>query len=156
MSLADLLSQLIKEGKLQKQQTGLDYLNGLLAAAKRNFEAAELVKDHIDEAAFKLAYDGLLQIGRLIVLLNGYRPADGEQHKTTFLVAGEFLGREYHDLISKIQRSRIKRNDCLYEPHGLISKSEVDALLKIAREFWAKARKYLEAKNPQLKLFGRI
>ena len=86
MNLESLLNNLLKEGKLKKQSTDINYLNNLLVAAKRNFEAAVLVKDKVDEAAFKLVYDGLLQIGRVIVLLNGYRPDDGEQHKTTFLV----------------------------------------------------------------------
>ncbi|MCK4430227.1 MAG: hypothetical protein KAW19_02895, partial [Candidatus Aminicenantes bacterium] len=58
----------------------INYLNNLLVSAKRNFEAAALVKEKVDEAAFKLVYDGLLQIGRLILLMNGYRPDDGEQH----------------------------------------------------------------------------
>lgn len=106
MSLKNLLDELVKEGKLKRQDTGVDYLNSLLDAAKRNFEAATLVKGKVNEAAFKLVYDGLLQIGRLILLLNGYRPDDGEQHKTTFLVAGELLGKEYNDLIGKIQRLR--------------------------------------------------
>jgi len=99
MSLKNLLDELVKEGKLKRQDTGVDYLNSLLEAAKRNFEAAALVKGKVDEAAFKLVYDGLLQIGRLILLLNGYCPDDGEQHKTTFLVAGELLGKEYNYML---------------------------------------------------------
>lgn len=156
MSLKNLLDELVKEGKLKRQDTGVNYLNSLLDAAKRNFEAAALVKGKIDEAAFKLVYDGLLQIGRLILLLNGYRPDDGEQHKTTFLVAGELLGKEYNDLISKIQRFQIKRNICIYEPKGLINKSEVEAIHRIFQEFWRKVRIYLKEKNPQLKLFNEF
>jgi len=156
MSLKNLLDELVKEGKLQRQDTGVDYLNSLLNAAKRNFEAASLVKGKVDEAAFKLVYDGLLQIGRIILLLNGYRPDDGEQHKTTFLVAGELLGKEYNDLVSKIQRFRIKRNICIYEPEGLISKSEVEAIYRVFQEFWHKVRIYLKEKNPQLKLFNEF
>ena len=156
MSLENLLDELVKEGKLKRQDTGVNYLNSLLDAAKRNFEAAALVKGKVDEAAFKLVYDGLLQIGRLILLLNGYCPDDGEQHKTTFLVAGELLGKEYNDLISKIQRFRIKRNICIYEPKGLINKSEVEAIHRIFQEFWRKVRIYLKEKNPQLKLFNEF
>lgn len=156
MSLENLLDELVKEGKLKRQDTGVNYLNSLLDAAKRNFEAAALVKGKIDEAAFKLVYDGLLQIGRLILLLNGYRPDDAEQHKTTFLVAGELLGKEYNDLISKIQRFRIKRNICIYEPKGLINKSEVEAIHRIFQEFWRKVRIYLKEKNLQLKLFNEF
>lgn len=156
MSLKNLLDELVKEGKLKRQHTGVDYLNSLLEAAKRNFEAAALVKGKVDEAAFKLVYDGLLQIGRLILLLNGYCPDDGEQHKTTFLVAGELLGKEYNDLVNKIQRFRIKRNICIYEPKGLINKSEVEAIYRVFQEFWQKVRIYLKEKNPQLKLFNEF
>jgi len=156
MSLKNLLDELVKEGKLKRQDTGVDYLNSLLEAAKRNFEAAALVKGKVDEAAFKLVYDGLLQIGRLILLLNGYCPDDGEQHKTTFLVAGELLGKEYNYLINKIQRFRIKRNICIYEPKGLINKSEVKAIYRVFQEFWRKVRIYLKEKNPQLKLFNEF
>ncbi len=156
MSLEDLLNRLIKEGKLKRQDTDIDYLNNLLDAAKRNFEAAALVKGKVDEAAFKLIYDGLLQIGRLILQLNGYRPDDGEQHKTTFLVAGELLGNEYHSLIRKIQKFRIKRNVCIYEPRGLINKSEAEAIYKTSQEFWRKVRSYLQKKNLQLQLFRKF
>lgn len=153
MSLKNLLYKLIKEGKLKRQDTGIDYLNNLLDAARRNFEAAAIVKGKVDEASFKLVYDGLLQIGRVILLVNGYRPDDGEQHKTTFSVSGEFLGKEFNDLINKIQKFRIKRNDCIYEPRGLISKSETEAIYKTSQEFWSKAKVYLQKRNPQLKLF---
>lgn len=153
MSLKNLLNNLIKEGKLKRQDTGIDYLNNLLDAAQRNFEAASFVKGKVDEAAFKLVYDGLLQIGRVILFLNGYRPDNGEQHKTTFYVAGEFLGKEFNDLIKKIQKFRIKRNDCIYEPRGLISGSDAEAIYKTSQEFWRKVKVYLQKQNPQLKLF---
>jgi hypothetical protein len=153
MSLEDLLNKLLKEGKVKKQKTDIAYLNALLESSKRNLEAASLVKGKVNEAAFKLAYDGLLQLGRLILMLDGYRPSDGEQHKTTFLVAGHLLGKEYNYLIEKIQKFRIKRNICIYEPRGLISQKEVDAIYKTAQEFWKRVRIYLRQKHPQLKLF---
>jgi len=90
------------------------------------------------------------------LLLNGYRPDDGEQHKTTFLVAGKLLGKEYNDLVSKIQRFRIKRNICIYEPKGLINKNEIEAIYRVFKEFWRKVRIYLKEKNPQLKLFNEF
>lgn len=156
MNSKNLLNELIKTGKLKKQATDIHYLNGLLEAAKRNFEAAGLVKSKVDEAAFKLIYDGLLQISRVVIMLNGYRPDDGEQHKTTFTVAGELMGSGFREFIDKIQRFRIKRNNCVYEPTGLITKSEVEAILDTAKEYWPKVKKYLQAKNPQLQLFEDI
>lgn len=154
MSLESLLSNLLKAGKLKKQSTDINYLNNLLYAAERNFRAALLIKEQVSEASFKLFYDGLLQLGRVILLLNGYRPDDGEQHKTTFSVAGEFLGSDFVDLIRKIQRFRVKRNICVYDPTGLISKEETESIYETAQAFWEKTRKYLQNINPQLELFN--
>jgi hypothetical protein len=156
MNSKNLLAELVNKGKLRKQATDINYLNGLLEAAKRNFEAAELVKNKVDEAAFKLIYDGLLQISRVVVMLNGYRPDDGEQHKTTFTAAGELMGNDFHEFIDKAQKFRIKRNNCVYEPKGLITKSEVDSIIKTAREYWPHIKHYLISKNPQLRLFNDI
>ena len=151
-----MLERLSKEGKLKPQKADIDYLNALLDAARRNFEAALVIRGRVDEAAFKLFYDGLLQISRVVVLLKGYRPDDGEQHKTTFFAAGEILGPEYEDLIRKMQRLRIKRNICIYDPKDLIGKSETDAIHKTAKKFWSMVRIYLEKANPQLKLFEEL
>jgi hypothetical protein len=156
MSSKNLLKKLIHEVKLRRQETDIVYLQNLLDAAKRNFDAASLIKGKIDDAAFKLFYDGLLQLGRVILLLNGLRPVDGEQHKTTFTVTGEFLGKDFVDLINKIQRYCIKRNDCVYDPKVLISRVETEAIHKTAQEFWRRIRLYLSEKDPQLRLFEEI
>ncbi len=153
MNSGAVLAKLVHEGKLKQQKADLDYLNDMLDAARRNFEAAKFVQDKVGEAAFKLFYDGLLQVSRVVTLLKGYRPDDGEQHKTTFLAAGEILGPEYEEFINKIQKFRIKRNGCIYDPRGLIGRREAEAIHKTAKEFWAKVRSYLEKENPQLKLF---
>lgn len=156
MSSRKLFERLSKEGKLKPQKAGLDYLNAMLDAARKNFDAALAVRGIAEEAAFKLFYDGLLQVSRVVVLLNGYRPDDGEQHKTTFLAAGEILGLEYEDLIRKMQKLRVKRNACIYDPRDLIGKSETDAIYSTAKKFWSKVRIYLEKINPQLRLFKEL
>ncbi len=153
MTLERSLGRLVKAGKLKRQQAGLDHIESLLNGARRNFEAAREVQSKVPEAAFKLYYDGLLQISRAVVLLAGYRPADGEQHKTTFLAAGEVLGPEFDDLVRRLQKFRIKRNDCIYEPKDLVGAIDAEAIEKIAGSFWAKVRARLKTQNPQLHLF---
>ncbi|MFO7866296.1 MAG: hypothetical protein R6V02_05740 [Candidatus Aminicenantes bacterium] len=156
MTSNDLFQKLIEEGKLKTQKTNVQYLNNLIHSAKRNFDASSLIKGKIDEAAFKLCYDGLLQIGRVILLLNGFRPDDGEQHKTTFFVAGKILGPEYLTLIKKIQKYRIKRNNCIYDPKIFITKAEAENIHKTAQKFWSKVRIYLSGLNSQLELFDEL
>jgi uncharacterized protein (UPF0332 family) len=128
-------------------------LNDLLEAAHRNFDAARLLQGRVDEAAFKLYYDGLLQVGRAVLLREGLRPDDGEQHKTTFLAAGLILGPGLEDLIRKIQKFRIKRNESIYDPKGLVGASEAEAIYQTAKSFWNLVRDHLEKANPQPELF---
>lgn len=156
MSSNSSLDKLIREGKLRSQKADAPCLNDLLEAAHRNFEAARLLQGRVDEAAFKLYYDGLLQVGRAVLLLNGLRPDDGEQHKTTFLAAGMILGSGLEDLVRKIQKFRIKRNESLYDPKGLVGASEAQAIYLTAKAFWNEVRSHLRKADPQLKLFEDI
>ncbi len=155
MNLQSLLNKLIKEGKIKKQDTDVNYLNGLLNSAQGNFSSAKYnLNGNFYDTAFKSTYDGLLQISRTILLLNGYRPDDGEQHKTTFLVAGTILGKELEELIGRIDRYRIKRNRAIYQPITFISRKESEDILKTAKEYWHSAKRYLKEKNLQLELFN--
>lgn len=156
MNSKNSLDRLVQNGKLKRQKTDSGHLNDLLEAARRNFEAASIVRDAADEAAFKLIYDGLLQICRAVLLLNGFRPDDGEQHKTTFFAAGEILGPEVDETIRKIQKFRIKRNDCVYDPRGLIGKSDFEAIYRTARDFWIFVRSFLKKSGGQLVLFDEL
>lgn len=153
MSLENLFNRLEKEGKLKKQHTGMDYLNGLLHAAHRNFQASSANLNLYEETAFKAAYDGLLQISRVLVLMHGYRPDDGSQHKTTFEVAAAILGKDFNAILSKIDRYRIQRNNCIYDPKILITGTEAKNILNTAKEYWHVVKAYLKSKNPQLELF---
>lgn len=154
MSLEDLLNKLLKEGKIKRQDTDVNYLNGLLGSAQQNFLSAKYnLSGGFYMTAFKSAYDGLLQISRVILFLNGYRPDDGEQHKTTFMMAGATLGEEFNELIERIDRYRVKRNRAIYQPIDFLSKSEAEGILETAKEYWHSVKRYLREKNPQLELF---
>jgi len=154
MSSKNLLAELLKEGKIKRQGTDINYLNGLLSSARQNFLSARYNFDGgFHETAFKSAYDGLLQISRTVLLLNGYRPDDGEQHKTTFTVAGAILGEKFKELVERIDRYRIKRNRAIYQPIDFLSKSEAEGILEVAENYWNGVKDYLKKKNNQLELF---
>lgn len=151
-----MLNKLLREGKIKNQSTTPSQIKRLLKAARMNLKAAEIVRGNIDEAAFKLYYDGLLQIARIILLANGYRPDDGEQHKTTFLVAGAFLGSDFRDLIDKAQKFRIKRNLCLYEPTGFMGSKDTEAIHETAQQLWQQVKGHLKYRHLQLDLFDDL
>ena len=153
-NLENLLNELLEEGKIRKQETDTNYVNGLLHAAYRNFLSAEYnCGGGFPDTAFKSAYDGILQISRAILLLNGYRPDDGEQHKTTFLVAGTLLGERFLALVGRIDKYRVKRNNAVYQPVDMLSKSEALTIIASAREYWGAVRGYFKEKDSQLELF---
>jgi len=134
---------------------GTRYLNATLRSAYKNFKVASeglLIKD-FEEAAFKEAYDGILQVSRVVIALQGYKPSGLEQHKTTFVAATHLLGEDFSGLVKRINNYRIKRNNCVYDPINPISKTEARNILKTAKEYWAKVRKYLDSQNTQLELF---
>jgi uncharacterized protein (UPF0332 family) len=154
MNLESLLNKLLEEGKVKKQDSDVDYLNGLLNSAHQNFSSAKYnLKGSFYETSFKSAYDGLLQISRVILLLNGYRPNGSEQHKTTFLLAGAILGKGFDNIIDRIDRYRVKRNRAVYQPVDLLSKKEAEGILEASEDFWREVKNYLKNKNKQLDLF---
>ena len=144
MNSKRFLAELVHSGKLKEQSFDHHSYDNLLRGAKKNIDAALILMNREDEIAFKCIYEGLLQIGRLILSLNNLRPDDGDPHKTTFQAAGAILGSEFDDLIHKIQKYRIKRNRSVYESDLLISRNEVEAILDTARQFWSQAKSYLK------------
>lgn len=155
MNLEILLNKLSEEGKIKRQETDVHYLNGLLSSAHRNIIAAKYnFEGGFMDTSFKSTYDGLLQISRVVLLLSGYRPDGNEQHKTTFLVAGALLGEEFGELIARLDRYRIKRNNTVYQPIDFISRREAEGILESAGEYWLVVGNYLKTKNKQLELFN--
>jgi len=153
-SLEILLRELLKQGKLKKQKTGRPYIEGLLQSAENNFCSALANISHFNETAFKSAYDGILQISRVVVFVNGYRPHDGGQHKTTLIVSGAFIGEESEALMRKLDRYRKRRNENIYHPVDLISYKEAKAIIDSAKEYYCIVKRYLRGVDPQLELFS--
>jgi len=153
MSLQKLLKDLEVQGKIKKQQTDDIYLNGLLHAANINFKASTDNLNKYSEVAFKSAYEGLLQLSRVILLINSYRPTDGEQHRTTFIVAGAFLGDEFENLIIRIDKYRKRRNESIYNPIDGISVEEAKSILETTKKYRQAVSEYLKSLDVQLDLF---
>ncbi len=153
LSLEQLLAEYIKNNKLKEQQVNESYINGLLHAANENFNAAYANLGKFNETSFKAAYDGLLQLSRAIIFVNGYRPNNGAQHKTTFEVAIAFLGTDLKSHLRKLDKFRKRRNENIYHPIDLISQKEAESIIKRAKEYYPLVKEYLINKNAQYELF---
>jgi uncharacterized protein (UPF0332 family) len=96
--LENYLKNLEFKGLLKKEKIGIDQVKALLTSASRNVSASEKNLSIDEEACYTLAYNAMLKIARALVFLQGYRPSDGQQHKTTSEVAGKLLGKEFSEL----------------------------------------------------------
>lgn len=151
--LENYFKSLESKGLLKKEKIGMDQVKTLLLSASRNISASEKNLSIDEEACYTLAYNAMIKIARALVFLQGYRPSDGHQHKTTIEVAGEILGKEFRNLIEMFDRMRKKRNQFTYDPMLPLSLTEAKTALKTADDFYERVRNFLDKKYPQLKLF---
>lgn len=153
MSSKKYFDNLVSRGFLKKEKIGTDQIRALLASSAKNLAASRKTIAIDEETCFAMAYAAMLKIARAILFLRGYRPSDGQQHKTTIEVAGKILGSNFENLIDKFDKMRRKRNQFTYDPLLPLSEKETRDALKTAESFSAGARKYLEKIDPQGKLF---
>lgn len=153
MNFNEYLDKLIRRGLLKREKIGLDQVRALLASSAKNLTASRKTISIDEEACFSMAYTAMLKIARAILFLNGLRPDDGQQHKTTIEVAGYILGSEFRDLILRFDQMRRKRNQFTYEPLLPLSEKETKEALATAEKFSKEVRKYLEKTDLQGKLF---
>ena len=96
--LDKVIGKLEKEGKIRKQKVGIVQIEALLRQAILDMTEAKKVLNIADRATYLLAYMAILKAGRALLLLNGYVPDDGAQHKTIVDVTTAILGDKYKNL----------------------------------------------------------
>jgi uncharacterized protein (UPF0332 family) len=95
----------------------------------------------------------MLRSGRALMFSFGYRPLDGEQHKTVVAFCEYALGERYADLVRHFDRMRKKRNRFTYdEPGLLVTDTETNNAFMDAKVFVTKVAQFIQEKNPQQKL----
>lgn len=137
-----------------KEKIGFDQISKHLTRARKDIMVAEANTEIDTEASYNYAYLAMLRAGRAIMFSFGYRPTDGQQHKTVVLFSKAILGKEYSELIAAFDQMRKFRNKFTYDESGiLVSQRQTEQSLKNAREFVKKVTGFIQNKNPQKKLF---
>lgn len=80
--LDKLIKKLEKAGKIRKQKAGFVQIEALLKEAVLDLEEAKKIAHLAERATYLLACNAMLKAGRALMLLKGYVPDDGAQHKT--------------------------------------------------------------------------
>lgn len=151
--MKEFLKDYQEKGFIKSEEIGFDQVGKQLNRSRKELEVAEanLVIDSI--VAYSCAYQAMLHAGRGLMFSYGYRPCDGEQHKTVVLFCENILGKDFAELVRKFDRMRKKRNQFTYdEPDILVSDTEAKNALESASEFVKKIAGFIEEKNPQKKL----
>lgn len=147
-----LIARLEKEGKIRRQKVGIVQVEALLKQAILDLKEAEKVSHLAERATYLLAYMAMLKAGRALLLLKGYVPHDGAQHKTVVEITSAMLGDKFRSLANQFERMRRKRHEMTYEAGVLLSKSESQKAFKDAVSLIQRVLTEVKLQNPQLEI----
>lgn len=150
--LDKLIQKLERQGKIRKQNVGIVQIEALLKEAILDLKEAKKISNIATRATYLLAYMAMLKTGRALMLLKGYIPDDGAQHKTVVEMTSAILGNEYRNLTEQFETMRRKRNEMTYEAGILLTKSESQKAFSDAISLIQKILIEVKSQNPQLKL----
>jgi uncharacterized protein (UPF0332 family) len=149
MTYENFIEEYLSKGLLKKQQPSFSAVEKLINRSAKELTAAKanLV---IDEGiAYTVAYLAMLHAGRAFMLLKGFRPDDGYQHKTVVEFMSHVLGAEYENIVERFDRMRRKRNIFTYEIDISISKTEADGAFETAVKFVDLIKETVKRESPQ-------
>ncbi|MDD5686742.1 MAG: HEPN domain-containing protein [Elusimicrobia bacterium] len=147
-----LIKKLKTEGKLRQQRAGIVQVEALLKQAILDLEEAKKIVDIAERATYVLAYMAMLKAGRALLLLKGYVPDNGAQHKTVVEITSSILGDKYKNLTEHFETMRRKRNEITYEAGALVSLSESRSAFNDAISLVKSILEEVKSQNPQLEL----
>ena len=149
MNYEKFLEESLSKGLLRKQKADLRAVEKLILRAHKDLKTAKANLDIDEGIAYTVAYLAMLHAARAFILLKGFRPADGYQHKTVVEFMSHFLGREFKVIVEQFDRMRRKRNIFIYEIDISISKSEASNALEKAKRFVDLIKGIIQKENPQ-------
>lgn len=128
--------KLLDHGALQSKKISQKEVDGILAKAHKLLRAASiLIKEDIDESAFKEAYDAMILASRALIFSLGYKPRTVGSHAITINFCELYFWPEMKALIDRFKRMKEKRNYLIYGAGLMISKTEAQNAIKSAVNF---------------------
>jgi uncharacterized protein (UPF0332 family) len=149
MTYETFIGEALAGGLIQKQKSSLVAVEKLLERSAKDLQAAKANLKIDAGIAYTVAYLAMLRAARSFMLLRGFRPSNGHQHKTVVQFVGEALGKEYVRIIERFERMRRKRNIFTYEIDVAISDAEAVEGLRSAEEFVGLIIEIVKKENPQ-------
>lgn len=149
MTYEKFVDEYLAKGMLKRQKSSHSAVEKLILRSHKDLKTAKANLSIDEGIAYTVAYLAMLRAGRAFMLLKGFRPADGYQHKTVVEFMSRGLGDEYKSIVERFDRMRKKRNIFIYEIDISISRTEVDNALEAAVKFVTLVEDFIKKENPQ-------
>ncbi len=151
--MKNFINEYKQKGLIREEKIGFDQVIQHINRARKDLKVAEANLKIDTEAAYNYAYLAMLRVGRALMFSCGFRPTDGEQHKTVVSFCDFVLGKKFLEIVRRFDRMRKKRNRFTYdEPGLLVSETETRSSFENAKQFVEKVSKFIQEKNPQQNL----
>ena len=127
--------ELENKGLITSYKAPQEQIEKEIKLAKRDLRVAQKNLKEDYDWAFAIAYNAVLQAGRALMLMTGYRPRGEHQHKTVLRFVELALGKDFSEKARFLDMMRIKRHRVIYDEPELISEAEAKHAIKIAADF---------------------
>ncbi|MEO0184087.1 MAG: hypothetical protein ABIL40_11515 [candidate division WOR-3 bacterium] len=150
MTYDEFIAEYLAKGLIKKQKADLKEVVKVLKRARIDLKIAK-VNIEIDEGiVYSVAYLAMLRAGGALMLFKGFRPDDGNQHKTVVKFTPYYLGNKFKTLVAHFDRMRRKRNIFMHDIEVSISGSGANTAFETAVEFVNLIEKRIKKEQPQI------
>lgn len=150
--MKEFIQKYRQNGLIAEEKIGFDQIVKHLERARKDLAVAKANLKIDSEAAYNYAYLAMLRAGRGLIFSYGYRPIDGEQHKTVTAFCENILGPDFSNLTRNFDRMRKKRNRFTYDEAGLlVTETETQKAIEDAIKFAEEISKVIESRNQKEK-----
>ncbi len=127
--------ELLREERIRPHSVSSDDIAARLVIAQARLGDAATERLSAD-GRFVLAYDAVRPAAEAVMAAEGYRPVGGAgHHETVFAFLRLAVGGRWATPAVEFEQARVKCNTAEYDQWGLITQTEADRLLSVARQF---------------------
>jgi hypothetical protein len=138
---------LLQAQRLKTHQTSQQELDDLRDVVERDLQDAALEALSADRR-FATAYNGVLQLAKMVIACCGYRVVGPAHHMTTFEALEIAMGRPVAAFVAYFDTCRRKRNQVDYDCANAATETEAEDLLQKAEEFRDLVEEWIRKHHP--------
>ena len=148
MTYRKFVDEYLVKGLLKEQKPNFKAVEKTILRADKDLKTAKANLSIDEGIAYTVAYLAMLRAARAFMLVKGFRPVDGYQHKTVVEFIVHLLGEEHREIIERFDGMRRKRNIFTYEIDVTISRTEADKAFDTAATFVGIIKDSIRKENP--------